>query len=246
MSEHKALVTGGGKGIGRAIALALAAKGYEVTIMGRSEKALTQAIADGAAHKWQVVDVTDATALHKAVAGSGPYHILVNNAGAAESAPIAKTDLDLLRRMMAVNVESAFTATRAAVPGMLTLGSGRIINIASIAGLKGYAYVSAYCAAKHAVIGMTRALADELFKSNITVNAICPGYTDTDLIVGAADKIAEKTGRAASEAIDTFAKVNPAGRLITPQEVANTAAWLVSEGASAVTGQAITVAGGNP
>jgi len=246
MSEQRALVTGGSRGIGRAIALALTAKGYEVTIMGRSEKALAEAIAEGVARKSRAVDVTDESALRQAVSETGPYHVLINNAGAAESAPLAATDLALIRRMMAVNVESAFTASRAALPGMKKLGSGRIINIASIAGLKGYAYVSAYCAAKHAVIGMTKALAAELVKSNITVNALCPGYTDTDLIANAADAIAEKTGRGTAEAIDHFAKTNPSGRLITPEEVANAALWLVSEGASAVTGQAITIAGGDP
>lgn len=246
MSERKALVTGGSRGIGRAIALALTASGYEVTIMGRSEKALAQAIAEGAARKSRAVDVTDEAALRQAVAESGPYHVLINNAGAAESAALAATDLALIRRMMAVNVESAFTAARATLPGMMKLGSGRIVNVASIAGLKGYAYVSAYCAAKHAVIGMTKALAAELVKTGITVNALCPGYTDTDLIANAADAIAKKTGRGASEAIDHFAKTNPSGRLITPEEVANAALWLVSEGASAVTGQAITIAGGDP
>lgn len=246
MSEQKALVTGGSRGIGRAIAMALSAKGYEVTIMGRSEKSLAQAVAEGVALRSHAVDVTDEAALRKAVAESGPYHVLINNAGAAESAPITATGLDLVRRMMAVNVESAFTASRAALPGMMKLGSGRIVNVASIAGLKGYAYVSAYCAAKHAVIGLTRALAAELVKANITVNALCPGYTDTDLITNAADAIARKTGRGADEAIGHFAKTNPSGRLITPEEVANAALWLVSEGASAVTGQAITIAGGEP
>jgi NAD(P)-dependent dehydrogenase (short-subunit alcohol dehydrogenase family) len=246
MSEQKALVTGGSRGIGRAIAMALSAKGYEVTIMGRSEKSLAQAVAEGVALRSHAVDVTDEAALQKAVAESGPYHVLINNAGAAESAPITATGLDLVRRMMAVNVESAFTASRAALPGMMELGSGRIVNVASIAGLKGYAYVSAYCAAKHAVIGLTRALAAELVKANITVNALCPGYTDTDLIANAADAIARKTGRGTDEAVDHFAKTNPSGRLITPEEVANAALWLVSEGASAVTGQAITVAGGDP
>lgn len=246
MSEQKALVTGGSRGIGRAIAMALSAKGYDVTIMGRSEKTLAQAVADGVARQSHAVDVTDEAQLRKAVTETGPYHVLINNAGAAESASLAATDLALIRRMMAVNVESAFTASRAALPGMMKLGSGRIINVASIAGLKGYAYVSAYCAAKHAVIGMTRALAAELVKSGITVNAICPGYTDTDLVTNAADAIARKTGRGSDEAIDHFAKTNPSGRLITPEEVANAALWLVSEGASAVTGQAITVAGGDP
>jgi NAD(P)-dependent dehydrogenase (short-subunit alcohol dehydrogenase family) len=246
MSEQKALVTGGSRGIGRAIAMALSAKGYEVTIMGRSEKSLAQAVAEGVALRSHAVDVTDEAALQKAVAESGPYHVLINNAGAAESAPITATGLDLVRRMMAVNVESAFTASRAALPGMMELGSGRIVNVASIAGLKGYAYVSAYCAAKHAVIGLTRALAAEFVKANITVNALCPGYTDTDLIANAADAIAKKTGRGTDEAIDHFARTNPSGRLITPEEVTNAALWLVSDGASAVTGQAITIAGGDP
>jgi NAD(P)-dependent dehydrogenase (short-subunit alcohol dehydrogenase family) len=214
--------------------------------MGRSEKTLAQAVAAGAARKSLAVDVTDEAALRQAVTESGPYHVLINNAGAAASAPLAATDRALVRRMMAVNVESAFTASRAALPGMMKLGFGRIVNVASIAGLKGYAYVSAYCAAKHAVIGMTRALAVELVKTRITVNVLCPGYTDTDLVADAADVIAEKTGRSAAEAIDVFARTNPSGRLITPREVANAALWLCSEDAGAVTGQAITIAGGDP
>ena len=246
MSEKRALVTGGSRGIGRAIAMALSAAGYEVTIFGRSEKSLAEAVAQGVARKSHAVDVMNEAQLRQAVSDTGPYHVLINNAGAAASAPIAATDLALIRRMMAVNVESAFTASRAVLPGMMQLGSGRIVNVASIAGLKGYAYVSAYCAAKHAVIGLTRALAAEFVKANITVNAICPGYTDTDLITNAANAIAQKTGRAAGEAIDHFAKTNPGGRLITPEEVANAALWLVSDGASAVTGQAITIAGGDP
>lgn len=245
MPEQRALVTGGSRGIGRAIALALSTKGYDVTIMGRSEASLAKAVAEGVARRSLAVDVTDETALSQAVAGSRPYHILINNAGAAESAPFSATDLELLRRMMAVNVESAFTASRAALPGMTGLGWGRIVNVASIAGLKGYAYVSAYCAAKHAVIGLTRALSAELVKTRITVNALCPGYTDTDLIANAASAIAGKTGLPAAKAIDHFARTNPSGRLITPEEVANAALWLCSEGASAVTGQAITIAGGD-
>ncbi len=245
MAERKALVTGGSRGIGRAIAMALSAKGYDVTIMGRSETALAKAIKEGVARKSRAVDVTDEAALSAAVAGGGPYNILINNAGAAESAPFSATGLDLIRRMMAVNVESAFTASRAALPGMMKLGTGRIINVASIAGLKGYAYVSAYCAAKHAVIGLTRALSAELVKTRITVNAICPGYTDTDLIANAASAISQKTGLSTEKAIDHFASTNPSGRLITPEEVANAALWLCSDGASAVTGQAITVAGGD-
>jgi NAD(P)-dependent dehydrogenase (short-subunit alcohol dehydrogenase family) len=245
MAEQRALVTGGSRGIGRAIAMALSGLGHDVTIIGRSQAALTQAVADGVAKRALSVDVTDEKALSQAITDGGPYHILINNAGAAESAPFQTTSLDLFRRMMAVNVESAFIATRSALPGMMKLGSGRIINVASIAGLKGYPYVSSYCAAKHAVVGMTRALALELAKTRITVNALCPGYTDTDLIAEAANKIAAKTGLPAAKAIEHFAKTNPGGRLITPAEVTNAALWLCSEGASAITGQAITVAGGD-
>lgn len=225
--------------------MALSGLGHDVTIMGRSETALTQAVAEGVARRGLSVDVTDEEALSRTVAESGPYHILINNAGAAESAPFQTASLDLMRRMMAVNVESVFIATRAALPGMTKLGWGRIVNVASIAGLKGYPYVSAYCAAKHAVLGLTRSLAIELTKTRITVNALCPGYTDTDLIAGAANKIAAKTGLPAAKAIEHFAKTNPGGRLITPAEVTNAALWLCSEGASAITGQAITVAGGD-
>lgn len=246
MTEQRVLVTGGSKGIGRAIAMALSAQGHDVTILSRSEASLIQAVKDGAAKRWLAADVTDEQALNQAVAESGPYHILINNAGAAESAPFQTASLDHMRRMMAVNVESVFIATRAALPGMMKLGWGRIVNVASIAGLKGYPYVSAYCAAKHAIIGLTRSLAVELVKTRITVNALCPGYTDTDLIAEAANAIARKTGMPAAKAIEHFAKTNPSGRLITPAEVTNAALWLCSEGASAITGQAITVAGGDP
>jgi NAD(P)-dependent dehydrogenase (short-subunit alcohol dehydrogenase family) len=215
-----------------------------VTVLGRSLDTLKQAVAEGDAVAFLVVDATDSAALTKAIASAGPFHILINNAGAAESAPFAKTDDALLRRMLAINVESAFTATRAVLPGMLAKGSGRIVNIASIAGLRGYAYVTAYCAAKHALIGMTRALAAECAKGGVTVNALCPGYTDTDLVTGAAQKISTKTGRSVDDAKQHFAAVNPLGRLITPEEVAGAAVFLCSEAASAITGQAITIAGG--
>ena len=224
--------------------MALSAQGHDVTIMGRSEAALAQAVKDGVAKRGLAVDVTDEQALSKAIADSDPYDILINNAGAAESAPFAATGLDLIRRMMAVNVESAFTASRAVLPGMLKLESGRIINVASIAGLKGYAYVSAYCAAKHAVIGLTRALSAELIKSRITVNALCPGYTDTDLVRESLDRIAAKTGRSREDALGAMLKDNPQKRLVKPEEVAAAVLYLCSPEAASVTGTTLVVAGG--
>jgi NAD(P)-dependent dehydrogenase (short-subunit alcohol dehydrogenase family) len=170
--------------------------------------------------------------------------VLVNNAGAAESAPFSRTDVDLLERMLAVNVKGAFLCTQAVLPAMLAAKYGRIVNIASTAGLTGYAYVSAYVAAKHALVGFTRALALETAKSGVTVNAVCPGFTDTDLVARSVQTIAAKTGRSPDEARAELAKTNPMGRLVTPQEVAAAVGFLCLPDAAAVTGQAIVVAGG--
>ena len=179
-----------------------------------------------------------------AFARLGAVDILVNNAGAAESAPFAKTGLDMLERMLAVNLKAAFFCTQAVLPGMLAAKAGRIVNIASTAGLTGYPYVSAYVAAKHALVGLTRALALETARSGVTVNAVCPGFTDTDLVARAVETITAKTGRSTEAARAELAKTNPMGRLVTPQEVASAVAYLCLPGAGAVTGQAIVVAGG--
>ncbi|MGO8914713.1 MAG: SDR family NAD(P)-dependent oxidoreductase [Stellaceae bacterium] len=244
-----AVITGGGSGIGAAAALALAGLGARLTLLGRRSEKLTaqaRAIADatGAETATLRLDATDPGAVAAAFAGLGAVDILVNNAGAAESAPFAKTGLDLLDRMLAVNLKAAFLCTQAVLPGMLAAKAGRIVNIASTAGLTGYPYVSAYVAAKHALVGLTRALALETAKSGVTVNAVCPGFTDTDLVARAVETIAAKTGRSAEAARAELAKTNPMGRLVTPQEVASAVAFLCLPGAGAVTGQAIVVAGG--
>jgi 3-hydroxybutyrate dehydrogenase len=245
-SPH-ALVTGGGRGIGREIASQLARAGATVTVLGRHRAALDHAVAAGAAHFAGVADVADQASIVAAIAEAAarqPIDILVANAGIAESAPFAKSDAALFHRMMDVNFMGVVHSIQAVLPSMKQRPYGRIVAIASTAGLRGYAYVSAYSAAKHAVVGLVRSLALELAQTRITVNAVCPGFTDTDLVAESIDTIVEKTGRSREQAVAELAKHNPQGRLVSPAEVADTVLWLCGEGAGAVTGQAIAVAGG--
>ncbi|WP_395446521.1 SDR family NAD(P)-dependent oxidoreductase (plasmid) [Aminobacter sp. UC22_36] len=248
-----ALVTGAGSGIGRAIALALAANGHRVSLCGRRAAPLEAvrdeiAIAGGEAFVLDSFDVTDTQSVEagiaKAISQAGDIAVLVNCAGEAPSAPFDKTDLAMWNRVIGINLTGTFLVTQAALASVKRAGNGRIVNVASTAGLTGYAYVSAYCASKHGVVGMTRALALELARTDVTVNAVCPGFTDTPLLDGAVETISGKTGRTADEARASLARANPQGRLVTPQEVADTVLWLASEKATAITGQAIPVAGG--
>lgn len=251
LAGKHALVTGGGRGIGFTIAQALLLQGAKVTLLGRNAAVLAdcvQTLSDLGEVDCVSADValrdSVESAFRQARTRFGRIDILINNAGQAVSAPFGKTDEALWQQMLSVNLTGTFHCTQLALPNMLNAGWGRIVNVASTAGLTGYAYVSAYCAAKHGVIGMTRALALEVAAKGVTINAVCPGYTETDIVRGAIANIVQKTGRSEEQARAELAASNPQKRLIQPEEVANTVAWLCLPGSAAMNGQALAVAGG--
>lgn len=258
LHQRTAIVTGAGRGIGLAIAQTLAEAGARVVLLGRDLPRLQQAAASlptnqpdsdtTRTHLCLAVDIADEAAVlgaFEAIRAACPrIDILINNAGQAESAPLARTDSALWQRMLGVNLNGSFYCSRAVIGAMLKQDYARIINVASTAGLVGYAYVSAYCAAKHGVIGLTRSMALEAAGSALTVNAVCPGYTETDMVSDAVRNIAAKTGRSEQDARASLSANNPQGRLITPQEVAQTVLWLCQPHAASITGQAISISGG--
>ena len=234
---RRALVTGGGSGIGAACAAALTASGVHVTVLGRRTEKLRGVVEAGDAAAFLVADVT-------ALPHLPACDILVNAAGIAESAPFLKSDDALFELLWRVNVMGAVAATRAVLPGMIEAGFGRVVNIASTAALKGYAYVTAYTSAKHGLLGLTRALAQEVARQGITVNAICPGFTDTDIVAESVALIVARTGRSPEQARQELARHNPQHRLVQPAEVAAAVLALCQPGSSAINGQAIAVDGG--
>lgn len=251
LAGRHALVSGGARGIGAAITRSLLQHGAHVTMLGRSEVAQPlDCLSDVARARLGYVraDVGDADAVARAAADArdrfGTIEILVNNAGQAASAPFRRTDAAMWRRMMSVNLDGAFHCAQATLPGMLEAGWGRIVNIASTAGLVGYGYVVAYCAAKHGVVGLTRALAIEVAEHGVTVNAVCPGYTATEMFENTIATIGAKTGRSREQATAELLARNPQRRLVLPEEVANAVSWLCLPGSEAVNGETISVAGG--
>ncbi|MDR5745617.1 SDR family NAD(P)-dependent oxidoreductase [Caballeronia sp. LZ029] len=247
LADKHAVITGGGSGIGASCAQALAKAGARITLMGR-DLARLEAQRDAMRAHGDVacvsVDVTNEAAVEEAFSRVGAVDILVNNAGHAQAAPFTHTDAALWQRMIDVNLTGVFLCTRAVLPSMLERGYGRIVNVASTAGQVGYAYVAAYCAAKHGVIGLTRALALEVATKGVTVNAVCPGYTETELLRASLDQIMSKTSRSEQDARDALVRHNPQRRFVQPEEVANAVLWLCAPGSDAMNGQSISVSGG--
>jgi NAD(P)-dependent dehydrogenase (short-subunit alcohol dehydrogenase family) len=247
LAGKRALITGGGRGIGAAIARARAGAGASVVVCGRTRPAL-EVIAHELGGTAVELDVTDRAATDRVLASivdaGGPIDVLVNNAGAAESASLERTTDAMWDRNMELDATAPFRVTRALVPAMVEAGWGRVINIASNAGVSGYGYTAAYCAAKHAMVGMTRALAVDLARTGVTINAVCPGWVETQMSDDAVARIAAKTGRSRDEARASLANMSPQRRMIEPAEVAHTALMLCAHAARGIHGQTIVIDGG--
>jgi NAD(P)-dependent dehydrogenase (short-subunit alcohol dehydrogenase family) len=246
-----ALITGGGRGIGRAVALALGRAGARLALVARTRAQLESVVGEVAGAGLprpliEEMDVTDPDAIARGLArmraALPPVDILVNNAGIAESAPLARTDLATWQRHLAVNATAPFLLTRALLPAMLERRWGRVINIASLAGLGGAPYIAAYAASKHALVGLTRALAAETAGTGVTVNAVCPGYVATDMVWNGARRITEKTGRPFQEAVEAMARFNASGKLIEPDQVAAVVVELAGDRAAERTGETVVIA----
>jgi len=249
LTGRSALITGGGRGIGRAIALAFARDGARIAVAGRTIEPLQEVASEiGNGSIALVCDVSDPESVTRMFTEIrerfGDPDILVNNAGIAESATLVNTTDELWRRHLAINLSGTFYCTRAALPTMLKSGWGRVINIASIAGKTGAPYIAAYSASKHGVLGLTRSVALEVATSGVTVNAICPGYVDTDMVTRGVERITTKTGRTVEEALETLKKMSPQNRLVTAEEVGAVALLLASDEGRGINGQAINIDGG--
>jgi 3-hydroxybutyrate dehydrogenase len=254
LADKVALITGGGRGIGRAVAFAFAREGARVAVLARTVEQVSRVAAEiesecgvQAIHAECDVSVKESVeyAFESVRERLGQVDILVNNAGIAESAPLTRTSDELWERHISINLNGTFYCTRAALPAMIERGWGRVINIASIAGKTGAPYITAYTASKHAVVGLTRSLAMEVATKGLTVNAICPGYVETEMAAHAIENITSKTGKSETEARDILERMSPQNRLITPEEVAALALLLASEEGRGINGQAINVDGGS-
>ena len=244
LGGHRVLITGGGTGLGADLARGFAAGGAEVLVVGRRRGPLDEVAGADARVAALGADVTQEADVARMFDEAGQVDIVIANAGAAESAPLTKTDIDLWARMIAVNLTGVFLTLREGLRRMRGLEWGRLITVASIAGLKGYPYVSAYSAAKHGAVGLTKAVAHEVAGSGITANALCPGYLATDMTDRTIANIVETTGRTREQALEALTRANPGGRLIEPSEVTATALWLCGPGSDSINGQAIAIAGG--